>query len=96
MGGKHDETRELLKAAHEAINVNNEVTADELRTAIAYAIQPALSAVEGMIMKEEEILLPMTMDTLTEDEWLQIYKQSPEIGSAFMILKTNGISMIQL
>ncbi|MBB4036803.1 hypothetical protein GGR21_002716 [Dysgonomonas hofstadii] len=80
MWGKHDETRELLKAAHEAINVNNEVTADELRTAIAYAIQPALSAVEGMIMKEEEILLPMTMDTLTEDEWLQIYKQSPEIG----------------
>jgi len=80
MWGKHDETRELLKAAHGVINVNSEISADELRTAIAYVIEPALSAVEGMIMKEEEILLPMAMDTLTEDEWYQIYKQSPEIG----------------
>jgi len=80
MWGKHDETRELLKAAHEVINVNNNLTLDEIRAAIAYTIEPALSAVESMIMKEEEILLPMAMDTLTEDEWYQIYKQSPEIG----------------
>lgn len=80
MWGKHDETRELLKAAHEAINVNNDISIDELRSAIAYVIEPALSAVEGMIMKEEEILLPMAMDTLSEDEWYEVYKQSPEIG----------------
>lgn len=80
MWGKHDETRELLKAAHEVINVQNDISAEELRTAIAYIIEPALSAVEGMIMKEEEILLPMSMDTLAQDEWYQIYKQSPEIG----------------
>ncbi|MFV0418026.1 MAG: DUF438 domain-containing protein [Dysgonomonas sp.] len=80
MWGKHDETRELLKAAHEVVNVNNETTVDELRSAAAYVIQPALSAVEGMIMKEEEILLPMTMDTFTAEEWYQVYQQSPEIG----------------
>lgn len=80
MWGKHDETRELLKAAHEVVNVNNEIDVDELRTAIAYVIEPALSAVEGMIMKEEEILFPMAMDTLTDDEWYQAYQQSPEIG----------------
>ena len=80
MWGKHDETRELLKAAHEVVSVNSETTVDELRSAAAYVIQPALSAVEGMIMKEEEILLPMTMDTFTAEEWYQVYQQSPEIG----------------
>lgn len=80
MWGKHDETRELLKAVHEMIDVNSTITTDELRTAIAYGIEPALVSVEGMIMKEEEILLPMAMDTLTDEEWYEIYQQSPEIG----------------
>lgn len=80
MWGKHDETRELLKAAHEVVNVNSEISIEELRSTIAYVIEPALSAVEGMIMKEKEILLPMTMDTFTEEEWYQVYQQSPEIG----------------
>lgn len=80
MWGKHDETRELLKAAHEVIDVRADISLDDLRSAIVYVIEPALSAVEGMIMKEEEILLPMCMDTLTEDEWWQIYQQSPEFG----------------
>jgi len=80
MWGKHDETRALLKAAHEVVIVNGEIGIDELRSAIAYVIELALSAVEGMIMKEEEILLPMSMDTLTDDEWYQAYQQSPEIG----------------
>lgn len=80
MWGKHDETRELLKATHEVVNVNSDINIEELRSAIAYVIEPALLSIEGMIMKEEEILLPMAMDTFTEDEWWQIYKQSPEIG----------------
>lgn len=80
MWGKHDETRELLKAAHEIIDVRADISLDDLRSAIVYVIEPALAAVEGMIMKEEEILLPMCMDTLTEDEWWQIYQQSPEFG----------------
>lgn len=80
MWGKHDETRALLKVAHEVIDLQNQIDADELRTAIVYTIEPALSAIEGMIMKEEEILLPMAMDTLTDDEWYQIYQQTPELG----------------
>lgn len=80
MWGKHDEVRELLKATHEIINVNNEIEISELQSAIVYVIEPALSAVEGMILKEEEILLPMAMDTLSEAEWYEAYQQSPEIG----------------
>jgi DUF438 domain-containing protein len=35
---------------------------------------------EGMIMKEEEILLPMAMDTLTEEEWYKVYAETGEFG----------------
>ena len=33
-----------------------------------------------MIYKEENILLPMALRTLTEDEWLKIAAESDEIG----------------
>jgi len=33
-----------------------------------------------MIMKEEEILFPMTLDKLTETDWYEIYRQTNEIG----------------
>jgi len=33
-----------------------------------------------MIFKEENILIPMAVDTLTEDEWLNIARESSEIG----------------
>jgi DUF438 domain-containing protein len=33
-----------------------------------------------MIFKEENILIPMASDTLTEDEWLSIARESGEIG----------------
>jgi DUF438 domain-containing protein len=33
-----------------------------------------------MIVKEEKILLPMAASTLTEEEWGEIWRQSPEYG----------------
>jgi PAS domain S-box-containing protein len=39
-----------------------------------------LELVDGMIMKEEEILFPMAMDTLTEEEWYKIYTETLEFG----------------
>ena len=33
-----------------------------------------------MIYKEENIMLPMCLDTLTDTEWYQVYRQSPELG----------------
>lgn len=40
----------------------------------------ALDKVKDMIFKEESILFPLVLDTLTEDEWLQIRKESKEFG----------------
>ena len=79
MWGKHDETRAALKAAHEALSAKIS-TADELRSAVALLLDPVADMIGGMVMKEEEILLPMCMDTLTEEEWYKIYRETPEFG----------------
>ena len=42
--------------------------------------EEAANRVIEMIFKEENILFPMVMDTLSEDEWLVIENESDEIG----------------
>jgi len=80
MWGKHDEARELLKVAREGLDVRGGIEADELETVVELVLKPASQAVSDMIMKEEEILFPMCMDKLTDEEWYQISQESPEIG----------------
>lgn len=80
MWGKHDETRELLKAVHEVLTNKDNLTKAELAGILPIVINPALEAIEGMIMKEEEILLPMSLDTLSEEEWGQIYDETTIYG----------------
>lgn len=80
MWGKHDETRVLLKNAIEAVSVHEGVTGEELTMVVDVVLKPAVQAVLDMIMKEEEILLPMSMDTLTDEEWYQVLQQTPEYG----------------
>jgi len=80
MWGKHDETRELLKVAFEALEQAAESNADEFKSVIDLVLKPASKSVDEMIFKEEEILFPMTLDTLTDSEWYSIYKHSIEIG----------------
>ncbi len=80
MWGKHDETRELLKGAVEALGAAEGITVEEAKTVIDLVLEPASKAVGDMIGKEEEILFPMCLDTLSETEWLQIERQSIEYG----------------
>lgn len=80
MWGKHDETRELLKGAMEALGAADEISAEEAKTVIGLALRPASRAVEDMIGKEEEILFPMSLDTLSDEEWYEIARQSIEYG----------------
>ncbi|TCO09703.1 DUF438 domain-containing protein [Natronoflexus pectinivorans] len=80
MWGKHDETRELLKTAIDAVSSHAGISPDELPLLIDGVLQPAAQSVLDMIMKEEEILLPMSMDTLTDEEWYQVHQQTPEYG----------------
>ncbi len=80
MWGKHDETRELLKGALEALASTQGINLEEAKTVFELVLKPASKAVADMIGKEEEILFPMSLDTLDEAEWLEIEKQSLEYG----------------
>jgi DUF438 domain-containing protein len=79
MWGKHDETRGLLRGALEALAAAP-ATAAEARAAVALAVRPAAQAIRDMIDREENILLPMSLDTLGEAEWWEIARQSDEYG----------------
>lgn len=61
MWGKHDETRSYLKAAIAAVSQHDTLQLDELPLVVEGAVKPAVQSVLDMIMKEEEILLPMSM-----------------------------------
>lgn len=80
MWGKHDEIRDLLKGGTEALGAKEDTTPEEVQILVDMVLKPAANAVRDMIGKEEEILLPMSLDKLTELEWYEIYKQTPEIG----------------
>jgi DUF438 domain-containing protein len=80
MWGKHDETRDLLKNALDSLNTPGELSPGMLKSKTEIFLIPAVKAITDMIMKEEEILLPMTMDKLNDQEWYEIYRQTGEIG----------------
>jgi len=80
MWGKHDETRDLLKNAFDSLNAPGELSPGLLKSKTDIYLVPAVKAITDMIMKEEEILLPMTMDRLNDQEWYEIYRQTGEIG----------------
>ncbi len=88
MWGKHDQTRALLKTALGSLETATGLNAENVKQLIASVFKPASQAISDMIMKEEEILLPMTMDKLTDADWFEIYRQTNEIGYCLYDPKT--------
>ena len=80
MWGKHDEIRALLKASIEAVSSPGTITPDEAATIMELVLLPAVKGISDMISKEEEILLPMCMDKLTDADWYSVYQQTNEFG----------------
>jgi len=79
MWGKHDEIRELIKGAIEILKTET-ITLDELIATSEMVLIPAVNGVFDMTKKEEDILFPMVMDKLDEEEFYEISMQSLEIG----------------
>jgi DUF438 domain-containing protein len=79
MWAKDDDVRSLLKQLGQRLHPGP-VTTEEWRAALLQAASAALNAVEEMIYKEENILLPMSLETLSEDEWAEIWSASPKYG----------------
>ena len=72
MWGRHDEIRADLKATWRALRAGE--------PADGAVAERALAGVVDMVAKEEQIFLPLCRDTLTEGDWLEVQRQSLDIG----------------
>ncbi|KLU65534.1 hemerythrin HHE cation binding domain protein [Desulfosporosinus acididurans] len=79
MWGIHDEIRAQLKQISQNL-LDHLPAKHSLPELVQATALPALKAIEDMIYKEENILFPMSMETLTEAEWAAVAEQSSEIG----------------
>lgn len=75
MWGVDDEIRDAVKEVKFKLQDYNK----DKENLIAKA-KETLDRIKEMIFKEENILFPMCIDTLTEDEWVKIMEESDEIG----------------
>ncbi|MEK5252015.1 DUF438 domain-containing protein [Paenibacillus sp. FSL F4-0125] len=75
MWGVDDNIRRMIKEAKAALSAYNGNAAE-----IGAQVTEIIQEVNEMIFKEENILLPMALDKLTEDEWVKIARESDEIG----------------
>ncbi len=75
MWGVDDEIREKIKLAKEALK-NYAGNKEDVKE----KIEASITQIKDMLFKEESILFPMCLDTLTEDEWIKVYEGSTEIG----------------
>lgn len=82
MWGKDNEIRDLLKNAVTGLeNVN---TMEEFETYRVEALNPLMEEVLGMISKEEDILFPNALERLDAGEWVEILKESDDVGYIFI------------
>lgn len=75
MWGKDDEIRESLKQAQAAFDTNK---------GLAAALRALLDGADGMVNKEEQILIPLALDKLNAANWTQIAEESDEFGFALI------------
>ncbi|UCD24102.1 MAG: DUF438 domain-containing protein [Gemmatimonadota bacterium] len=80
MWGKHDEARAKLTSAQDTLRSLPRWTASDAQSITGLVLQPASAAIVDMVDKEEQILLPMCLDTLSDSEWFEIARQSNEYG----------------
>ena len=92
MWGKHDEIRELLKGSLEILNTPD-ITKNDLMASSEIILQSAVTGVDNMIIKEEQILFPMLMDALSDADWYDVQKQSLEIGYCLYDPQTEWIPL---
>ena len=82
MWGKHNEIRDMLKASHTALSsVKGQ---DDMARFLETNLSPLISEVEGMVFKEENILFPAAMEKLSAADWVEILKESDDVGYCFI------------
>lgn len=79
MWAKDDDIRALVKLLDRRL-AEPELTPERLKEIADTAGDPAAAEIDGMIFKEENILLPMALETLTEEDWGAVWQDSPDYG----------------
>lgn len=93
MWGKDNEIRDLLKNSFEEIKKIS--GKQELDKYFKANLDPLIEEVEGMIFKEETILFPTSLEKLAVDDWVEILKESDDIGYVFIEKPKEAASLIQ-
>lgn len=78
MWGKDNEIRGLLKDAFTKIDA---MPVDEY---IKTCLNPLVEEIDGMIFKEENILFPASLEKLSVQDWVEILKESSEVGYVYI------------
>ncbi|MDW7740448.1 MAG: DUF438 domain-containing protein [Bacillota bacterium] len=82
MWGKHNEVRDLFKQAFSAIEqIKDTLSAQKF---VEDHLNLLIEEVDGMIFKEENILFPTSLEKLQTDDWVDILKESDQVGYAFI------------
>ena len=89
MWAKDDDIRASLKRMNQAAH-HCAPTVVECRKLGSSSVMPTLAAIEEMIFKEENILLPMSLQTLTENEWAEVWASRQAVRSSFPRFRTTG------
>lgn len=82
MWGKHNEVRDLYKQALAAAEKIKEPGDPE--KFIEDHLNLLVEEVDGMIFKEENILFPTSLEKLQTEDWIDILKESDQVGYAFI------------
>jgi DUF438 domain-containing protein len=73
----HDDIRASIKASHEHLEE------DRFPEAIT-SLNELSQAVRDLVYKEEHILFPMSLETLSEAEWVRVRRGEEEVGYAWV------------
>ena len=73
----HDDIRAQLKQVRTAI-AGNDMPAVHARA------QALLTAIEDMVYKEENILFPMCLELLSEEDWVEVHRGEKDLGYALV------------
>lgn len=76
MWAKDDEVRSLLKKAIENFKENEDY--------IKNYLNPLINEIDSMIFKEENVFIPTCIEKLSQDDWINIFKQSANLGYVFI------------
>jgi len=82
MWGKDNEIRDLFrKTLSEMEKIGKQ---EELEVFLGKTLSPLIEEIEGMIFKEEKILFPTSLEKLNPRDWVDILKESDDVGYVFI------------